>query len=60
MLTEVGTVFEQILTWMGSFLSALTGENGALAPLLGLFALGISIALVRALIGLVRSLTWGA
>lgn len=60
MLAEVGSVFGQIIDWMGEFLTALTGEAGELAPLLGLFALGISIALIRALIGLVRNLTWGA
>lgn len=60
MLAEVGTVFGQIIDWMGEFLTALTGETGELAPLLGLFALGIGIALIRALIGLVRNLTWGA
>ena len=60
MLTEVGSVFDQLLTWMGSFLTELTGETGGLKPLLALFALGIGIALIRALIGLVRNLTWGA
>lgn len=60
MLAEVGTVFTQLITWMGDFLTALTAETGGLSPLLGLFALGIGIALIRALIGLVRNLTWGA
>lgn len=60
MLTEVGSVFTQLITWMGDFLTALTATDGDLQPLLALFALGIGIALIRALIGLVRNLTWGA
>lgn len=58
LISEVGTVFTQIIDWLGEFLTSLVG--GELAPLLGIFALGIGIALVRALIGLVRNLTWGA
>lgn len=58
LISEVGTVFTQILDWMGEFLTSLVG--GELAPLLGIFGLGIAIALFRALVGLVRNLTWGA
>lgn len=60
MLAEVGNVFTQIIAWIGEFLTALTATDGALVPLLGLFALGIGIALARAIVSLIRNVTWGA
>lgn len=60
MLAEVGNVFTQIIAWIGEFLNSLTATDGALAPLLGLFALGIGIALARAIVSLIRNVTWGA
>lgn len=46
MWAAVSSAFSNMITLVGQFLTALTGENGALAGLLPLFAIGIAISLV--------------
>lgn len=45
MIEAVGSALSSMISWIGSFISALTGTNGALAPLLPLFAIGIAASL---------------
>ena len=60
MWAAVTTAFTSMIGLVGDFLSALTGENGALAGLLPLFAIGIAISLVMVAVKIVRKVTWGA
>lgn len=60
MWNAVTTAFSNMITLVGQFLTALTGENGALAGLLPLFAIGIAISLVMVAVKIVRKVTWGA
>ena len=46
MWAAVTSAFTNMITLVGEFMSALTGENGALAGLLPLFAIGIAISLI--------------
>lgn len=46
MLAAVTDAISQVITWVGTVITALTGTNGALAPLLPLFAIGIAISAV--------------
>lgn len=54
--TAIGTVIE----WIGTVVTALIGTDGALAPLLPLFAIGIAISAFLLGIKCIKSLIWGA
>ena len=60
MWAAVTSAFTNMITLVGEFMSALTGENGALAGLLPLFAIGIAISLIMVAVKIVRKVTWGA
>ena len=60
MWAAVRNAFTSMITLVGEFMSALTGENGALAGLLPLFAIGIAISLIMVAVKIVRKVTWGA
>lgn len=60
MLDAVTSALSQMITWIGSVITALTGASGALAPLLPLFAIGIAVSLVMVIFKLIRKITWGA
>lgn len=44
MMTAVTTALTTVIQWVGTVLTALTGEQGQLAELLPLFAIGIAIS----------------
>ena len=46
MLAAVTSGLTTVISWVGTVITAITGENGALAPLLPLFAIGIAISVV--------------
>lgn len=46
MLEAVTSGITQVITWVGTVITALTGESGALNALLPLFAIGISISAI--------------
>jgi len=50
-MTNLGTVFTQITTWMSSMISTITGEPILLIGL-GIFVVGAVIGLCRRLIGM--------
>lgn len=60
MWTTLTTVFAQIITWVGQFVTALTSDTGALVGLQELFVLGIGVSLLMVCAKLVRKITWGA
>lgn len=60
MLTAVTSGLTTVIGWVGTVITAITGENGALAPLLPLFAIGIAISVVFLGIKAIRSIVWGA
>lgn len=60
MLTEISTVFTQVITWLGEFLTALTGDAGALADLWPLMAISIGVSVLMVCIKIVRRIVWGA
>lgn len=60
MVTALGTAFTNIINYVGQFITSLVGENGALADLLPLFAIGIAISLVMVCVKIVRKVVWGA
>jgi hypothetical protein len=60
MLAAVTSGLTTVIGWVGTVITAITGENGALAPLLPLFAIGIAISVVFLGIKAIRSIVWGA
>lgn len=59
MLTALGTVFTQIITWFGSVITALTSTSGAFYALQDLFLVGIACSLVLLGIKVIRKIVWG-
>lgn len=60
MLAAVTSGLTTVIGWVGTVITAITGENGALAPLLPLFAIGIAISVVFLGIKAIRCIVWGA
>lgn len=60
MLQAVTSGLTTVIEWIGSVITALTSEAGALAPLLPLFAIGIAISAVLLGVKIIRSVVWGA
>lgn len=60
MLAAVTSGLTTVIGWVGTVITAITGENGALAPLLPLFAIGIAISVVFLGVKAIRSIVWGA
>lgn len=59
MIAAVTSAISTVITWVGTVISALTGE-GALADLLPLFAIGIAISAVLLGVKIIKSVVWGA
>lgn len=49
-LTTLGTIFTQIMTWVGSLVTTIAGEPLLLIPV-GIFVVGAVIGLASRLIG---------
>ena len=60
MLAAVNSGLTNVISWIGTVITAITGESGALAPLLPLFAIGIAISVVFLGVKAIRSIVWGA
>lgn len=60
MLESVTSGITTVISWVGSVINALIGDNGALAALLPLFAIGIAISAVLLGVKLIKSVVWGA
>lgn len=60
MITAVTSALSQLLVWLGTIISALLDEGGALNPLLPLFAITIAISLVLLGSKIIRSWIWGS
>lgn len=60
MLAAVTSGLTTVISWVGTVITAITGADGALAPLLPLFAIGIAISVVFLGIKAIRSIVWGA
>ncbi len=60
MLEAVTTGLTTVIAWVGSVVTALTGESGALKELLPLLAIGVSVSALMLGIRCIRSFIWGA
>lgn len=60
MLEAVTSAISTVITWVGTVITAMTAEAGALAPLLPLFAIGVAISAVLLGVRVIKSIIWGA
>lgn len=60
MLEAVTSGLTVVIGWVGSVVTALTGADGALAPLLPLLAIGVAVSALMLGIKAIRSFIWGA
>lgn len=60
MVTAVGSALTSMIGWIGDFVTALVGTQGALRELLPLFAIGIAASLCMFAMKMIRKVTWGS
>lgn len=60
MLEAVSSGLTTVIGWIGNVITAITTTEGALAPLLPLFAIGIAISVVFLGVKAIKSIVWGA
>ena len=59
-MTALGTTLTSVLSWFGSVVSALVGDDGALADLWPLLLVGVAISFVFVGVKMVRKVLWAA
>lgn len=60
MLAAITSGLTTVISWIGSVLTALVGESGALAELLPVMAIGIAISVFSFALSGIRRVCWGA
>lgn len=60
MLEAVTSALSTALTWVGSVVSALVTETGALYALLPLFGIGVAISAIMLGVKVIKSFVWGS
>lgn len=59
LIAAIGDGLSAIITWIGDVITALTGTNGALAPLLPLLGISIGVSALLLAFRTIRSVIWG-
>lgn len=60
MLAAVTSGLETVISWVGTVVTAVVGESGALNELLPLLAIGIGVSALMLGVKAIRSFAWGA
>lgn len=60
MLELVTSGITSVIDWVGTVVTSLVGEAGALAELAPLFAIGIAISAILLGVKIIKSMVWGA
>lgn len=60
MIDAVSTALGTVIGWVGSVVTALTGESGALKELLPLLAIGVAVSAFFMGIKAIRGVIWGS
>lgn len=60
MTAAVTAALSTVIGWVGTVVTALTGEAGQLAALLPLLAIGIAVSALMLGVKAIRSFAWGA
>lgn len=59
MIAAITDALSTVLSWIGTVVTAITTEGGALAPLLPLLGISIGISCVFLAVKVFKSFTWG-
>lgn len=59
MLEAVTNALGTVISWVGTVVTALTGTDGDLAPLLPLLAIGVAISALMLGVKAIKSFAWG-
>ena len=59
-LSVVGENLSQVISWIGTVINSMVGENGELAKLLPLLMVSVSISALLLAVKVIRSFIWGA
>lgn len=60
MVASITSALSTVISWVGTVIGSLTETDGALAPLLPVFAIGIAVSVVLLGIRIIRGFTYGA
>lgn len=60
MLEAVTTALTTVIGWVGTVVTALTGEAGQLKDLLPLLAVGVAVSALMLGVKAIKSFIWGA
>lgn len=60
MIEAIGAAFTGVIGWVGEFITALVGAEGALHDMLPVFAIGVGVSVLMLGIKAAKSMTWGA
>lgn len=60
MMTAVTTALGTVIDWVGTVVTALVSESGALSELLPLLAIGVAISALMLGVKAIKSFIWGA
>lgn len=60
MLAAVTSGLSTVIEWVGTVVTALVGESGALNELLPLLAIGVAISALMLGVKVIRGVIWGA
>ena len=60
MTAAVTSALGTVISWVGTVVTALTGESGQLAALLPLLAIGIAVSALMLGVKAIKSFAWGA
>ena len=60
MLQAVTSALGTVIEWVGTVVTALVGEAGALSELLPLLAIGVAISALMLGVKAIKSFIWGA
>lgn len=60
MTAAITTALGTVISWVGTVVSALTGEAGELSALLPLLAIGIAVSALMLGVKAIKSFAWGA
>lgn len=58
-LTTIGNVVTQMVTWVGTVITALFGENGTWSTAGDFLFIGVGITILLTAVGIVRSFVYG-
>lgn len=60
MLGLIGSTLSELLTWIGSVVTALTSADGALHDLLPLLVIGVTVSVFMLAVRAIKTFIWGA